>query len=132
MPISRSHRACICNSAASAWGSHMEAVTVFARALGAARSVDLEAARQALGRLEDLYHTLVITQRAEWATQVEIQQRIATAWIARAEHRHEEAVCLMRIAVALDALHNRPSVMPGPLAPMRELLAELLLERGLP
>jgi tetratricopeptide (TPR) repeat protein len=36
----------------------------------------------------------------------------------------------MQTAVFLEASHNRPSVMPGPLAPTRELLAELLLERG--
>lgn len=36
----------------------------------------------------------------------------------------------MQTAVSLEASHHRPSVMPGPLAPKRELLGELLLERG--
>jgi tetratricopeptide (TPR) repeat protein len=36
----------------------------------------------------------------------------------------------MQAAVFLEASHHRPSVMLGPLAPIRELLAELLLERG--
>jgi tetratricopeptide (TPR) repeat protein len=35
----------------------------------------------------------------------------------------------MQTAVLLEASHHRPSVMPEPLAPTRELLAELLLER---
>jgi tetratricopeptide (TPR) repeat protein len=73
---------------------------------------------------------LVITRQEEWAAQVEIQQRIVEAWIARAERRHGDALRLMQTAVFLEASHNRPSVMPGPLAPTRELLAELLLERG--
>jgi tetratricopeptide (TPR) repeat protein len=105
-----------------------EAVAVFAQAIGAARSGDLEPARQALERLEALHHTLVITRQTVWSAQVEIQQRVAAAWIARAERRHGDA--LMQTAVFLEASHHRPSVMPGPLAPTRELLAELLLERG--
>ncbi|MGH8067278.1 MAG: hypothetical protein ACRERE_18995 [Candidatus Entotheonellia bacterium] len=107
-----------------------EAVTVFAQALGSARSGDPEHARQALERLEALHHALVITRQEAWAAQVEIQQCVAEAWIARAERRHEDALRLMQTAVSLDASHNRPSVMPGPLAPTREILGELLLERG--
>lgn len=107
-----------------------EAVTIFAQALGAARSGDVEHARQTLGRLEALHHALVLTRQEEWAAQVEIHQRVAAAWIARAECRHGDALQLMQTAVSLEASHHRPSVMPGPLAPTRELLAELLLERG--
>jgi tetratricopeptide (TPR) repeat protein len=107
-----------------------EAVTLFAQALGAARSGDLEHARQALGRLEALHHSLVLTRQEEWAAQVEIQQRVVEAWIARAERRHGDALRLMQSGVFLEASHHRPSVMPGPLASTRELLAELLLERG--
>jgi hypothetical protein len=73
-----------------------EAVTVFSQALGAARSGNPEHARQALERLEALHHALVITRQEEWAVQVEIQQRVVEAWIARAEHRHEDALQLMR------------------------------------
>ncbi|HSF29003.1 MAG TPA: hypothetical protein VLK82_00830 [Candidatus Tectomicrobia bacterium] len=106
------------------------AVTVFAQALGAARSGDPEQARQALERLEALYHVLAITQQDEWALQVEIQHHVAAAWIARSERRHREALQQMHTAVFLEDSHNRPAVMPGPLIPTRELLAELLLERG--
>jgi tetratricopeptide (TPR) repeat protein len=107
-----------------------EAVTAFAQALGAARSGDPEHARRARDRQEALHHALVITRQEEWAAQVEIQQRVAESWIARAECRHEDAILLMHTAVFLEASHHRPPVMPGPLAPTRELLAELLLERG--
>ena len=107
-----------------------QAVSVFAQALGAARSGDLEPARRALERLEALHHALVSTRQEEWAAQVEIQQRVAAAWIARAEGRHGDAIRLMQTAVSLETSYPRPSVMPGPLAPTRELLAELLLERG--
>jgi tetratricopeptide (TPR) repeat protein len=107
-----------------------EAVTVYTQAIGAARSGDLEYARQALERLKALHHALGTAQQEEWAAQVEIQLRVAEAWLARAERRHEHALRLMQSAVVLEGSHNRPSVMPGPLAPTRELLGELLLERG--
>jgi tetratricopeptide (TPR) repeat protein len=107
-----------------------EAVTVYAQAIGAARSGDPGHARPALERLKALHHALVTTRQEEWAVQVEIQQRVAEAWIARADRRHGDALQLMRTAVSLEASHNRPAVMPGPLAPARELLGELLLERG--
>jgi tetratricopeptide (TPR) repeat protein len=73
---------------------------------------------------------LVIIRQEQWAAQVEIRQRIAEAWIARAERRHVDALQLMQTAAFLEVSHHRPSVMPGPLAPTSELLAELLLERG--
>jgi hypothetical protein len=95
-----------------------EAVTVFSLALGAARSGDSEHARQALERLEALHQALVIARDEEWAVQVEIQQRVAEAWLARAELRHEDALQLMQTAVFLEALHNRPAIMPGPLVPI--------------
>jgi len=107
-----------------------EAVTVFAHALGAARSGDLEHARRACERLNVLQHALAITRQEEWAAQVEIQQRVAAAWIAHAERRYGDALRLMQAAVSLEASHHRPTVMLGPLAPARELLADLLLERG--
>jgi tetratricopeptide (TPR) repeat protein len=107
-----------------------EAATVFAQAIGAARIGDLEPARRALERLEALHHALVLTWQGAWAAQVESQRRVTEAWIVRAEHRHGEALRLMQTAVSLEASHHRPAVMPGPLAPTRELLAELLLERG--
>jgi len=94
-----------------------EAVTAFAQALGAARSGDPEHARRARNRQEALHHALVITRQEEWAAQVEIQQRVAESWIARAECRHEDAIQLMHTAVFLEASHHRPPVMPGRLPP---------------
>ena len=109
-----------------------EAVTVFALALGAARGGDPEHARQALERLEALYHALVITRQEEWAAQVEIRQRVAEAGSLVRNTEMRQALRLMQTAVLLEASHDRPTVMPGPLASTRELWAELLLETRSP
>ncbi|MGH7312140.1 MAG: hypothetical protein ACREJV_03125, partial [Candidatus Rokuibacteriota bacterium] len=56
-----------------------EAVTVFARGLGAARSGNATRARQDIERLRGLHTALVAAKQAYWAEQVEIQGRIVAA-----------------------------------------------------
>src|SRR5690606_18651309 len=58
---------------------------------------------------------------------VDIQSREVEAWIALAEGRNEEALALMREAVELEAATEKHPVTPGPIAPARELLGEMLL-----
>ena len=104
------------------------AITHFARALGAARSGQPGAARadrESLARLRD---RLVETQDAYWAEQVDIQYRVALAWAALAEGRRDEALALMRAAADIEDATDKSAVTPGPLAPARELLGEMLLD----
>jgi hypothetical protein len=109
-----------------------QAITEFARALGAARSGDKPRAAQAVGRLESLEAALRESGDAYWATQVEIQRLAAQAWLAHAQGRQGEALVAMREAADLeDALEKRP-VTPGPIVPARELLGDLLLELDRP
>jgi tetratricopeptide (TPR) repeat protein len=104
-----------------------EATLVFARGLSAARTGDADAARQELERLQELHEALVAAKQDYWAGQVEIQSREVDAWIALAEGRNEEALALMREAVALEAATEKHPVTPGPIAPAHELLGEMLL-----
>src|SRR5207249_571924 len=78
-----------------------EALTHFGRALGAARSGDLAAARRDIAKLQALHDTLAQAQDDYWAEQVEIQRQAATAWVARAEGRKDEALAAMRAAADL-------------------------------
>lgn len=109
-----------------------EAVTVFARALGAARSGDVAAARKDLDRLQALRDALTQAKSAYWAEQTEIQRRIAAAWVARAEGQNGEALELMRSAADLEEATEKHPVTPGPIVPARELLGQLLMELGQP
>jgi hypothetical protein len=109
-----------------------EAVLVFARALGAARSGDVAAARQELDRLQVLREALVTAKQDYWAGQADIQSREVEAWVALAEGKHEEALALMGEAVTLEDATEKHPVTPGPFAPAHELLGELLLELDQP
>jgi len=105
-----------------------EAVTVFARALGAARSAKATAAQQDAAKLKTLHDALVTAGQTYWAEQVEMQRQVVAAWVARAAGKNDEAIKLMRRAVTLEEATEKHPVTPGPLVPARELLGELLLE----
>jgi hypothetical protein len=109
-----------------------EAVTVFARGLGAARSGDVAGARRDAGRLAELREALAAARQLTWAEQVEVQQQLVLAWIAWAEGRDQVAVVLLRDAADREDATDTHPVGPGPLAPARELLGELLLELDAP
>jgi hypothetical protein len=105
-----------------------EAIVYFGRALGAARSGDLASARRDVEKLQALRDALSQAKNAYWAEQVEIQRRAATAWVARAESRHAEAIAAMRSAADLEDASEKHIAMENRLVPMCELLGELLLE----
>jgi tetratricopeptide (TPR) repeat protein len=111
---------------------YAEAITQFARAVGAARSGDAVRARQATERLEALHKAAVDAKIAYWPDQIEIQRRAAAGWLARAEGRNEDALRLMKEAVELEAATDKHPVTPGPVVPARELHADLLMELGRP
>ncbi|HEX8177177.1 MAG TPA: hypothetical protein VF543_18965 [Pyrinomonadaceae bacterium] len=101
----------------------------FARAVGAARSGDTASARQEVKTLEAIRQALVEVKGGyDWAKQVEIERLIASAWLAYAEGKQEEALGLMRSAAELDDATEKHPVTPGAILPAREQLGELLLE----
>ncbi len=116
------------------WGSYpyAEAVTYFARAVGAARSGDPTRARADVERLQTLRQQLLDQKNAYWADQVEIQRRAADGWIARAEGRNADAVRLLQSAADLEESMDKSPVTPGSIIPAREMLGDLLLELNQP
>ena len=106
---------------------YTQALTHFARALGAARSGDVAGARKDVERLEALRDQ---TKIPYWATQIEVQRRAAAAWIRLAEKKNDEALKLMRSATDLEASTDKNPVTPGAIVPTRELLGEMLLQTG--
>lgn len=109
---------------------YTQALTHFARALGAARSGDVATARKDLERLEALRDAQA--KVPYWATQIEIQRRAGAAWVALAENKTDEALGLMRSAADLEGTTDKNPVTPGAIVPARELLGEMLLETGDP
>jgi hypothetical protein len=111
---------------------YAEAITHFARALGAARSGDAAAARSAIDTLQQLRDRESQLNEPYWTGQIEIQRRAASAWLALAEGRKSDAVAEMRAAAEAEDRTEKAPVTPGPLAPARELLGEMLVEVNQP
>ena len=107
-----------------------QAITYWARALGAAHSGKLEQARADVAQLTELAGKL----KADllWGNDVEVQRLSAAAWVAHAEGKPGEALNLMRQARELEAKTDKHPVMPGRIWPAYEMLAELLLAQGKP
>lgn len=107
----------------------MEAITWFARALGAAHTGDASAAGAALARLDAL-RAEAAKASAYWAGQVAIQHTTAAAWLAHAQGDDARALALMREATQQEAASEKHPVTPGEVLPAAELLGDLLLELG--
>jgi tetratricopeptide (TPR) repeat protein len=110
----------------------VEAITHFARSLGAARSGDVAAAKVDQAQLERLHKSLVEAKNNYWATEVDIQRTAAAAWIKLAEGDRDEALKLMRTAADMEDHNEKHIVTPGRLVPARELLGEMLLQVNQP
>lgn len=108
----------------------MEALTYFARAIGAARSGDGAAARKDIAMMDELY-TAEVKKSAYWAKQVDIQRMSARAWLAYEEGDREEGLSLMRKAADLEATTEKHPVTPGEVLPARELYADMLRAAGM-
>ncbi|WP_046866252.1 hypothetical protein [Microvirga massiliensis] len=111
--------------------AYVDAITHFARALGAARSGDPDAARADIAKLTELQDKLEQEKDAYWMGIVDIQRQVATAWLLSAEGKHTEALEALRAAADAEDKTEKSIVTPGPLAPARELYGTMLLERGM-
>ena len=107
---------------------YTEAMTWFARGLGAARLKQAPAAQQSIVALRQIRERLSSASENYWAQQVQIQELEVEAWAALAEGRKQEALSQMKSGVELEEGTEKSAVTPGPLAPARELMGEMLLE----
>jgi tetratricopeptide (TPR) repeat protein len=107
---------------------HVQAITRFARGVGAARAGQAAAARGEVDALTVLADSLTARRDTYWAMIVGAQRRAAEAWLARAEGDDERALRLAQEAAELEETVEKHPVTPGPLLPARELLGDLLLE----
>ena len=111
---------------------YTEAITYFARALGASRTGALDDARASIAALKEIADRLTKANEGYWSEQVQIQHDGAAAYLALAEGRKDEALKLMTAAAVREDATEKNAVTPGPIAPARELLGEMLLELNQP
>jgi hypothetical protein len=108
----------------------VQAITYTARALGAARSGNPEAAKADIAKLTELRDKLRDAKDAYWSEQVDIQRQVATAWVLDAEGKHDEALNAMSAAADAEDKTEKHPVTPGVPKPARELYGAMLLEQG--
>jgi tetratricopeptide (TPR) repeat protein len=111
--------------------AYADAMTYFARALGAARSGNPVAAEADIEKLAESREKLRTAKDAYWTEQVDIQWQIAGAWVLYAAGKYEEAIKAMSAAADAEDKTEKHPVTPGVPTPARELLGQMLLERGM-
>jgi len=111
---------------------YTDAMTWFARGLGAARLGQAVAANESATALRQIRDRLLKADEPYWSQQVEIQQLAVSAWTALAAGEKKNALRQMNSAAAMEDGTDKSAVTPGPLAPARELLGEMLLELNEP
>jgi tetratricopeptide (TPR) repeat protein len=104
----------------------------FARALGAARLGDTKGARAAMELMLALREACAQAHEQDEVSQIDIQQKVVSAWIAWAEGDHDAALRMMKEAVVLDDNTDTSPVSPGPVAPAEEMLGDMLLQAKQP
>ena len=107
-----------------------EALVHYARAIGAARAGDLAAARRSNDEIAAIRRSLPVTRDYDWSGSIGVLSEAATALIAFAEGKKVEGVSLLRMAADHEDAVDKHPVTPGALLPVREILADLLLESG--
>jgi len=104
----------------------------FARGIGAARSGQLDRAREELATIKDIQTQMPAATLPYWREQVQVHIDAITAWVLVSEERTKEALASARSAADLEDAVDKHPVTPGEVLPARELLADMLLEVGDP
>lgn len=112
--------------------AYTDAITWFARGLGAARMGQSAAANKSATALQEIRERLSKAGENYWALQVEIQELAVEAWAELAAGKKDEALRQMQSAAEMEDGTEKSAVTPGPLAPARELLGEMLLQMNHP
>jgi len=108
-----------------------EAITYFARAVGAARSGQYDRARDAIDRLREFEsHVSETASAIYWKNQIRVQRLTGEAWLSWETGARAKGLDLMREAARLEAATEKSPVTPGEVIPAAEFLGEMLLESG--
>lgn len=110
-----------------------EALTWFARGIGAARSGNIEAAIEAAEKLEQLrLHEENNNANPYWSVQIRIQELAVAAWTAYTQGDNDIAAALMIESAQMENGSSKHAVTPGEILPANELLGDMMLELGDP
>jgi hypothetical protein len=88
------------------------------------------AARRSADEIAVIRKGLPATRDYDWSGSIATQYEAATALIVWAEGKKAEGIRLLRLAADHEDAVDKHPVTPGALLPVREILADLLLEQG--
>jgi len=109
-----------------------EAVTWFARGLGAARLGRAEPADTAVERLAALEAVARAAGEDLFTRQIQVLRLGVRAWLAQVRRQPDSSVAWMRQAADLEVATPKHAVTPAPTLPGYELLGDLLLAQDRP
>jgi len=104
----------------------------FTRGLGMARSGNIAGAKTEIEAMKVVRAALQRADQSYWADRTEEQMLAVSAWVAVKEGARDQAVRFMRAAADGEDGSLKNVIMENRLYPLREMLAELLLEVGQP
>jgi tetratricopeptide (TPR) repeat protein len=107
-----------------------EAITYFARGLGAARSKNTDRARESIGTLDIFYERSKKAGKDYWGVLVDSQRKTVAAWTAYSEGEKDRALQIMKKAADIEDSVDKHPVTPGVVLPARELLGDMLVLLG--
>ena len=116
------------------WSSFpfMEALIEYGHALGRAHTGDLDGARKAIARMQQLREATKDTKFDYFKSHLDLQMQAASAWVAAAEGKKSDAIDMLRRAADSEDILGKHPVSPGAFVPVREQLGAFLLEVGKP
>ncbi|WP_051560158.1 tetratricopeptide repeat protein [Marinobacterium jannaschii] len=105
----------------------VEAITYFARALGAVRNGNVHAARLNLATLNRLLEHTTKAGQTYWATLIDAQRQAIEAWILYLEGNYDAGLKLMAKAADQEDSVDKHPVTPGSVLPLREIYGDMLM-----
>jgi tetratricopeptide (TPR) repeat protein len=112
------------------WASFpfMEALIEYGHALGRAHTGDLDGARKAIARMQELRDATKDPKFDYFKRHLDLQMQAASAWVAASEGDTQQAIEMLRRAADAEDILGKHPVSPGAFVPIREQLGDLLLE----
>lgn len=109
-----------------------EAITWFAKGMGAVQTSDTTMARQAASHLDSLESRMRGAGEMLFAQSIGILGLELDGWMAQARGDGDSAVALLTRAAELEIATPKHAVTPGPTLPAHEMLGDLLLAQKRP
>ena len=104
-----------------------EAINIYAKGLGAARSGDTETAMKNKVRLDELYTATVNNGEQYWSIIVDAQRQTVDAWITYVSGDKAAGLQKMQAAADLEDSVDKHPITPSSVIPARDMLGDMFL-----